>query len=130
MQVGIIKYRFPNTPAPGTRELFARVGLDALPLAPTVTRYQDIDEADGAYASVAVGHTVPAGTVSIGLSASAGWGSAGDNGWYFGVPAAGLNDGNLGLAAAGSGAGSPWGTTSRFRAAPVPGAQARPRGTR
>lgn len=103
--IGVIQYLFPNqtvvTPdasyaALNTRELYVSVGLPGVPLSPTVTVYRDLDEVDGFYASLSLGHTFAiADTVSLSLAASAGYGDEDYNTVYFGVTDAKPNDGNV-----------------------------------
>ena len=101
LSVGAIYYAFPNTGAPSTLELYSAVGLDTL-LSPTLTVYGDVDEADGAYASLSVGHTFedvwkPSDAVSLGVesSASVGYATSNFNSFYFGVDSSGFVDGAL-----------------------------------
>ena len=96
--VGAIYYRFPHTGFPDTTELYASVGVNTL-LSPTLTVYQDIDEADGTYISLGVSHTFedvwqPAENVSmsVDLSDSIGFGSSNYNDYYFGVDHSAFNN--------------------------------------
>jgi hypothetical protein len=98
LSAGAIYYDFPNTSAPSTTELYGVVALDVL-LAPSVTLYQDIDEADGTYVNFALGHTFedvwqPSETVSmsVDLSGSVGLGSANFNSFYYGVDQTAFTD--------------------------------------
>lgn len=98
---GVIHYQFPNTGISSTTELYLAAGLD-VPLAPTVTVYQDVDEADGTYATLSLGHTLedvwkPAEgiSMSVDLSASVGFGSSDHNGFYYGTGDAGFTDATL-----------------------------------
>ncbi len=105
---GMIQYLFPNqtlavedgedTAVAGTAEVFASASLPEVPLAPALTVYYDVDEIDGFYGTLAVGHTFEL-TEKIGLAVSASLAAAdGDyNAGYFGVDEAALNDGNVGL---------------------------------
>ncbi len=90
-EVGVIRYHFPNTPFPGTTEVYGAVGLD-LPLSPTLTVYYDCDEADGYYATLGVGHTFEdlvtlseTCSMSCEVSASVAYADADYNAFYFGV---------------------------------------------
>ena len=102
--VGAIYYDFPGTATPGTTELYWGLSLSS-PLSPSVTFYHDIDEADGLYVSVGVGHSMenvfelgPDVPVTMELGASYGWGDSSYNKYYWS-----LNDGksnDLALSAA------------------------------
>ncbi len=96
--LGTIYYDFPNTGLASTLELYGAVGLDA-PLAPTLTVYQDVKEADGTYAALSVSHAFedvwsPAEgvAVSLDLGASVAAGSSNFNKFYYGVDDEGLAD--------------------------------------
>jgi len=104
--VGIIEYLFPNSTLatddggigyPGTRELYASISLPDLPVIPSLTVYRDIDEADGTYASLALGYSKSlADSLTLGLSTSIGVADAEYNSFYFGVDDAAVNDANVG----------------------------------
>lgn len=84
---GIIVYDFPNTTAPATTEIYAGLAVDTL-LNPSVTLYQDVDQTDGLYISVGIGHGVAIpdfglGELSLDLGASLGWGSRNYNQYYW-----------------------------------------------
>ncbi len=51
--VGLVEYLFPNSPFPGTREVYLRLGVDAL-VAPRLELYYDVDEIKGGYARLAL----------------------------------------------------------------------------
>ena len=95
--VGLINYRFPNTPYDATTELYAAVSFD-MPLAPTLTLFQDIDQADSSYINLAVGHSVGELWSGDGISASldvGAWVSLGSSNYhqyYFGVDGFSLAD--------------------------------------
>ena len=106
---GLVQYTFPNQTLavedgedvayPGTVEVYASAGLPDVPLAPTLTVYRDVDEIDGTYGMVAVGHSFElAEKVSLSLSASLGAADADYNAGYFGVDDAALNDLTVGAA--------------------------------
>lgn len=97
--VGLIYYDFP-VPGAGddTTELYWGLNLD-VPASPSVTVYHDVDEAEGTYVSLAVGHTFaeafelgPGMPVALDLGASLGWGSASYNKYYWGPNSSKLND--------------------------------------
>jgi uncharacterized protein (TIGR02001 family) len=101
-QAGAISYLFP-TGGDQTTELFAGVTWD-VPLSPTLTVYQDIDEVDGTYAALSGAwtfedplHLGGCRGVSPELSASLAWGSRGFNEAYYGSDASGFADLTLGL---------------------------------
>ena len=106
---GIVQYLFPNQTLavedgedvayPGTVEVYASVGLPDVPLAPTLTAYRDVDEIDGTYGMLGVGHSFElAEMASLSLSASLGAADADYNAGYFGVDDAALNDLTVGAA--------------------------------
>jgi hypothetical protein len=91
LSVGAIFYQFPHTSAPATVEAYGGVGLN-VPLSPTVTLYQDLDEHDGQYVTLSIGHTFedvwkPREDValSVNLGATAAWGSPKHNRFYYGA---------------------------------------------
>jgi len=101
--VGVIYYHFPNTPFPGTTELYGSLGLDVL-LSPTLTVYADIDEADGFYATLSVGHTFEdvvkfseLASMGIEAGASVGFADGDHNAYYFGVDDSGPVDVTVGV---------------------------------
>ena len=106
---GIVQYTFPNQTLavedgedvayPGTVEVYASVGLPDVPLAPTLTAYRDVDEIDGTYGMLSLGHTFElAEKVSLSLSASLCAADADYNAGYFGLDDAALNDLTVGAA--------------------------------
>jgi len=96
--VGAIYYYFPSLTDDGdTMEIYAGLGLD-VPLSPTLTVYRDVDEADSTYAAFSISHSIekifelsPDMPVGMTASASAGWGNAAYNKFYWG----GLNESSL-----------------------------------
>ena len=95
--IGLIYYDFPGTAAPATTELYWGFSFDA-PLSPSITVYHDIDEADGTYVSLGVGHSVEkigelwGAPVGMELGASLGWGSSSYNKYYWGISGSKVND--------------------------------------
>ncbi len=96
--VGLIYYNFPNTNVQDTVEAYCGFGFD-LPLSPSVTWYLDLDEAEGSYVSLGIGHSVeeifeivPAVPVAMEAGASLGWGSGSYNKYYWGTDQTKLND--------------------------------------
>ena len=94
LSVGVIEYYFPS--GDDTQEIYAGLAFD-MPLSPSVTIYNDVDEVNGSYVSFAVGHTVENlfdTEVPMEIGASLGWGSKSYNKAYWGAPAdnSGLND--------------------------------------
>ncbi len=101
--VGIVNYDFPNvglvdaegntTLVNDTAEAFLTYALSDLLLAPTVSLYYDVKEADGFYGSLAISHSLElAETASIALGASLGAASSDWAGYYFGDESDGLTD--------------------------------------
>ncbi len=98
LSAGAVYYDFPHDIAAGTVEVYGAVGLD-MPLSPALTVYADVDEADGAYASLSVGRTIPdvwqpaeGVKMSVDLSAAVGFGSSNWNRFYFGEDESAVND--------------------------------------
>ncbi len=90
--VGAIYYSFPGGEA--TTELYWGLSFD-VPASPSVTVYHDVDEIDGTYVALGVGHSfedledLPFG---VDLSASLGWGDSSYNEGYWGADGGELND--------------------------------------
>lgn len=90
---GVIEYLFPNTDYPGTREVYFGATWANPVATPALTVYRDIDEADGAYASLALSRDVVlADDKTLSLRASLGGADSSYNDFYFGVKDAALND--------------------------------------
>lgn len=101
--VGVIHYDFPSraadgAKAPDTTELYWGLSVD-LPLSPSITVYHDVDEAEGSYVSLAVGHGIekivelgPDVPVGAEISASLGWANGSYNKYYWGTDQSKLND--------------------------------------
>jgi uncharacterized protein (TIGR02001 family) len=90
--IGAIYYYFPSIGT--TTELYWGFNLD-VPASPSITVYHDVDEADGIYVSLGVGHSIEATEkipVGIDLSAAIGWGDKKYNEYYWGTDKAELND--------------------------------------
>lgn len=97
--VGAIYYRFPSVTPSGTTEVYWGFSFDDLPLSPSVTVYHDIDEADGTYVSVGVGHSFerifslsPQMPVGMEIGASVGWADSNYNEYYWGLDKSKMND--------------------------------------
>ena len=101
---GYIEYLFPqqtlNAEAyPGTREVYASIGLPDLVVVPSLSVYYDFDEAQGVYAVASLGYThACAERLSLALNTSIGFASEDYNAYYFGVDEAAFNDVNAGAA--------------------------------
>ncbi len=54
--IGVINYVFPNTSIEDTVEIYVGLSFDTF-LSPSITLYNDVDEANGSYVSVGIGHT-------------------------------------------------------------------------
>lgn len=101
---GLSFYHYPNAPSESTLEGYLGLGLD-VPLEPTLTFAQDVDEAGGLYVSLAASHSFESvlsfsdsASLSVDLSASLGYGSHSHNAYYYGIDDAGLADFTVGLA--------------------------------
>lgn len=90
---GFVEFLFPNTPFPGTREVYLRLALDAL-VSPKLELHYDFDEIEGTYARLALAYRrALSPTWRATLEASAGWADAG-----FAIGGkAGLHDGGVEL---------------------------------
>ena len=94
--VGLVYYDFPGTTLPRTTEFYWGLSLEA-PLSPSITFNHDIDEADGLYVSVGIGHSIELGgtedaPLALELSASYGWGDKSYNDYYWGLNDDSAND--------------------------------------
>jgi hypothetical protein len=96
--VGAIYYDFPATSAAGTTEVYWGLNFD-LPLSPSITVYHDVDEAEGAYVSLAAEQSIekifelsPQLPVGLDIGASLGWGSGSYNRYYWGTGQSKLQD--------------------------------------
>lgn len=88
LMAGFIWYTFSGLDSTG--EVFASVGLSAVPLSPTVSVYYDIDEAEGLYANASVKHAFDiTEKLNLTLSGGVGWGDAEYHEFYFGDEAHG-----------------------------------------
>jgi hypothetical protein len=96
--LGAIYYDFPNTGWDSTAEIYG--GLSAsVPLSPAVRWYHDLDDIDGSYFQLSLGHTIEKlhqwrddCYCDLALGASLGYATAGYNDGYFGVDESALND--------------------------------------
>ncbi len=94
MSAGLIHYTFPNTYFDSTNELFISAGFSGI-LSPVIGINYDVDEADGAYLTLAGSHSIKVGSPnidSLNLSARIGFGTASYNKFYFGVDKSALTD--------------------------------------
>lgn len=96
--IGTIYYDFPGTNVNDTTELYWGLKAD-LPLCPSLTLYHDLDEADGTYLSVELGHSIekiasllPDIPITMEIGASLGWGTGSYNKYYWGTNQSELND--------------------------------------
>jgi hypothetical protein len=96
--VGVIYYDFPGTTTKDTTEIYWGFNFD-LPLSPSITVFHDVDEAEGSYVVLAVGHSIekiaelsPNMPVGMEIGASLGWGSCSYNKYYWGTDQSKLND--------------------------------------
>jgi hypothetical protein len=100
---GLIYYDFPGSYADSTRlpdTLEAYLGLNFdLPASPSITAYHDLDEAEGTYVSLGLGHSVEQVfefssdvPVAKDIGATLGWGSGSYNKYYWGTDQSKIND--------------------------------------
>jgi len=97
--LGTIYYRFPNQIYHPTTEVYAGLDLSDGFFSPSIKLYHDIDEIDGSYVQLGIGHTFEKIHVvnekcycGLQLGSSVGWGSAGYNHGYFNVDGSEFND--------------------------------------
>ncbi len=101
---GIIQYVFPTLSGDSlsTTEIYFGAGFD-VPLSPSFTYYRDVNNVDGGYFAIGVGHSFekelgPNNTVGLDLSASFGYGDTDYNTAYSGVESGAWNDFTVGIA--------------------------------
>ncbi len=102
LSASIVNYNFPNTPATTTTELCLGIAAD-VPAQPAVEVYFDLDEAQGTYIVLNIGHSFGSEYHNpmkweLTLDTGIGWGSAEHNILYFGSATEGMTDFHLGLA--------------------------------
>jgi hypothetical protein len=97
--VGVIYYRFPNTPFEPTTEIYGGLSLSDVPLTPSFKWYRDVDEVKGSYFQFGLGHTFEKLMewnekcyCGLQLGVSYGWANSAYNNGYFGVDGGGSND--------------------------------------
>jgi hypothetical protein len=96
--VGTIYYRFPNTSFKPTTEIYGGLSI-GVPLSPSLKLYRDLDEIDGCYLQLGLGHTFEKLVnwredcyCGLQFGASVGWGNSPYNKVYFGVNNEKFND--------------------------------------
>jgi hypothetical protein len=96
--VGVIYYDFPSTTVNDTTEVYWGFSFD-LPASPSITCYHDLDEAEGTYISLGMGHSIgkvmelcPDVPVGMEIGASLGWGSGSYDKYYWGTDQSKMND--------------------------------------
>lgn len=95
LTLGFIQYTFPAYSL-STREFYATIVGKTL-LNPTLSIYGDIDAAEGLYGNFGLSHSFAlAEKLTLGLSASIGYGTEKYNAFYFGVEDDLVNDVNAG----------------------------------
>ncbi len=101
--VGGIYYQYPQAHRFSTTEVYFGVGVKTL-LSPTFTVYQDVDENEGTYATLSLGHTFkdvwkPSATttMSVAITTSFAYGWSRHNLWYYGSDGSGFADAKVSL---------------------------------
>jgi hypothetical protein len=96
--VGVIYYDFPSTTVKDTTEVYWGFSFD-LPASPSITCYHDLDEAEGTYISLGMGHSIgevmelwPDVPVGMEIGTSLGWGSGSYDKYYWGTDQSKMND--------------------------------------
>ncbi len=93
IEAGFISYTFPGTGLPTTEEVYGSASLSNVPLTPTLVVYYDVDEVDGFYVNLGIGHTFQlTEKLALGLGAGIAWADSDYNNAYFGVDDGGLGD--------------------------------------
>jgi hypothetical protein len=97
--VGVIYYRFPNQIFKPTTEIYGGLTLSNVPLTPSFKVYRDVDEADGSYLQLSVGHLFEKIYVAdekcycgLQLGASIAWANKAYDDFYFGEDSGQFND--------------------------------------
>ncbi|WDE97863.1 TorF family putative porin [Lentisphaera profundi] len=85
---GVINYQFPGETGSGnaaTTEVYASVALDVI-LAPSVTVYYDVEEADGdaIYVSTGIGHDFDLGFSTLSVGGAIGWANSDGGDFLYG----------------------------------------------
>jgi uncharacterized protein (TIGR02001 family) len=76
LAAGVVEYLFPNTPYPGTREVYMNLGYRAF-VSPRLELYYDVDEIDGGYGRLALAwERELAGAWNLALEGAVGYASA------------------------------------------------------
>ena len=98
LSLGLIEYTFPNTAVKSTTELYWSISADKI-FSPSFSVYKDIDESDGLYLSLGFGHGVALEWISSRLEfyGALGWGSSGNNSFYYGVGKSAATDVSFGV---------------------------------
>ena len=98
---GALYYDFPHTDSKPTTEVYGGLNLD-LPLAPYVKLYRDVEEINGSYLQVGIGHSIEKlwefsdkCYCGLQIGSSIGYGSHQYNKDYFDIDSAKLNDWTL-----------------------------------
>jgi len=94
LSAGALHYAYPQDDFAATTELFVSGSAGVL-ASPSLGIYRDIDEGDGTYVLLGVGHALPIGTTALDLAASLGWGDEKHNAYNYGAPTAGPADAGL-----------------------------------
>jgi len=97
LDVGFIKYLYPNMDVDDTHEVFAAVTFNTVPfLIPSITVFGDFGEADGFYTLLEVVSPFEISDVfSVEVGGSAGYGTSSYNKYYWGENSRAFNDYNL-----------------------------------
>jgi hypothetical protein len=100
--VGVIYYDFPGTTVPDTTEAYWGLGFD-LPFSPSITVYHDLDECEGTYVNLGLGHSIDEiakiGDTPVGMEIGVGlgWASGSYNKYYWGTEQSKMQDLSIGV---------------------------------
>jgi len=91
--IGVINYNYPGTNFASTTELYAGVSINIL-LNPSITIFRDIDETDGTYIQLKIGHDLEnvINDININLAMSLGWADGTYNKALWGTSGSDFND--------------------------------------
>jgi hypothetical protein len=95
--VGVLRYTFQGSKIPSITEIYWGLNLNTV-LSPSLTFYHDVDEADGTYVQLGIGHSedeiakIEETPIGMETGVSIGWGSSSYNKYYFADDGSQFND--------------------------------------
>ena len=95
LTLGLVSYDYPNTEDPSTQEVFLSLAMDGL-VSPFLTAYYDVNETEALYIELGASYTYDlTDKTSIELAVSVGAGDEAYSEYWFGMPDARMQDGNI-----------------------------------